>query len=134
MSLEQLIVLFILVGLPLIRALRAALEKRRQAGHPAQHEEVDEPVFYVPPVPEPPARYPVFEAPPEAPPVEAPVVRPEFGVTAPSRRHEEPVRHPPVPSRSHRRPPAASIPRDRATLRHAMVLMTIFGPPRALDR
>ena len=130
MSLEQLLVFLILVGLPLIRALRAALEKRRQTSHGLPREAPDEPASYWPPTPEPPASEP--PAPP--PPVALPTVY--TSIAAPPPR-EEPVRPPPPPPPPRLAAPrrrAALVPRDREGLRRAVALMAVFGPPRAQDR
>jgi hypothetical protein len=144
MSIEQLLVFLILVGLPLIRALRAALEKRRQTSPelprdardardaPDAPDAPDELASYWPPAPEPPAPEPPAPEPPAPrPPVAVPTV---YTSIAPPPPREEPDRPPPPPRHASFRRRAAWVPRDQESLRRAVVLMTVFGPPRALDR
>jgi hypothetical protein len=138
MSIEQLLVFIILVGLPLVRALRAALEKRRQRSPELMsdtrdtrdahdtHDAAEEPASYWPPAPE--QRAP---EPPAPRPVAMPTV---YTSIAPPPPREAPVRPapPPRPAATRRRAPL--VPRAREGLRRAVALMAVFGPPRAQDR
>jgi hypothetical protein len=133
MSFEQLIVFLLLVGIPLIRALRAALEKRREASHPARASDAGEPALDVPSL-EPLGPWPPIALPPVHPPsAPAPPPPPEPAPRALAPVREESARRAP-PSRHTSRRPTAMIPRDRESLRRAMVMMTVFGPPRSLER
>jgi hypothetical protein len=127
MSIEQLLVFLVLVGLPLLRAIRAALEKRRQPSPEPMRDAPGEPASYWPSAPEPSAP----EPPAPRPPVAGPTV---YTSIAPPPAREEPNRPSPSPRHAAPRRRPALVQRDRESLRRAVVLMTVFGPPRALDR
>lgn len=130
MTIEQLIVLFLFVVVPLIQAAREALAKRR-ASHAEREEEEVESTPFPPLVPEP----PVYVPPPR------PTWKPEVVVAPPPRpvRAEapRPPRAPVAPAKPRpvRPQPASSlfIASDPNDVRKAIVAMTVLGPPRALD-
>jgi hypothetical protein len=163
-SLEQLIFLVLFLVLPLIQAIRRGRsrpagdelereeEEPRWAGPrepPAYEPPVYQPPVYQPPVHQPPVHQPPVYQPPvyqqrvPVPPVHpAPVYAhevpslPQRAAAAPTPRRPERKTQKPklLPARAEPRLRSSVVPRDRKSQRRAMVLMAVFGPPRALDR
>ncbi|HEX6276161.1 MAG TPA: hypothetical protein VFZ53_24135 [Polyangiaceae bacterium] len=137
MSIEQLIVLVIFVLAPLLQTLRAALQKKREASQ-ATPVENEEPPPYWPTAPEPLAPPPpVHTRPVTTPPVRTPPARIPRAVSSASvspHEVEPPARQRSRPHRPAVLMPTGLIPRDRQSLRRAMALVAILGPPRSLDR
>jgi hypothetical protein len=131
MSIEQLIVLIIFVVIPLIQALRRTREKQREPDFETEADPSHEPLAHWPPAAE-----PVFRPPPPEyqPPVVPPPARAVPREARPARRPAGPVaRNPERPGHLAALRRLGLSPNDHQSLRRAMVLMAIFGRPRALD-
>lgn len=135
MSLEQLLFIALFVLVPLVRALAERRNKQREAEAEELFEtlasaEVPRDTGFDPPAWPAPAFPPPAPTPATAPPVRQPLL------TSPLPPETEAMPRPlPSPARSLRTARArtlAAVPRDRAELRRAFLLIEIFGPPRGL--
>src|SRR5688572_5204898 len=135
MSLEQLLFLALFIIVPLVRAFAERRNKQRAEEAAKRFESTARSEF-----PDPPS----FDPPEWAVPSPPPIRRPAPVATIPS--PPVPSARPPAPEAT-RRPAAypvrslrsarartrAAVPRDRAELRRAFLLVEILGPPRALE-
>lgn len=124
MSVEQLILLLFLVMVPLLQALRSALQRRRAAR--------GKPTVRTQPMAVEQEKH-AWEAPTAKPPMSSLPLRrpiPPRSATRPSSTHSRqlPPQEHPAPTRAKR-----ILPKGRTGLRDALALMVVLGAPRALD-
>jgi len=139
MSLEQLLFIALFILVPIVRTLAERRNKQRAEEAQKRFESLESLE-----TPDPPS----FERPawsvPAPPPLRPPAPAPAPALSAPT--PPAPSARPPTPDAARRPPPdlarnlrsarartRAAVPRDRAELRRAFLLVEILGPPRALE-
>jgi len=134
LSPEQLILFFLVIGLPLLKSIAGFIRKRSLSSPEVDAAPSDNEQKSIPPAPQVTLR----PAPWEVPKVVAPLRHSVWQM--PAAPVQKPV--PPAARRKQPQPPIArpsassvlrQIQRDQAGQRRAIVLMAVFGPPRSID-
>jgi hypothetical protein len=138
LSIEQIFLFFLVIGLPLIKSIAGIIRKRNLSSPEEEAAPSDnEQQTSIPPAP----RVTLRPAPHEVAKVAPPTLRKsvwQMAAAAPLERPASPV----VPRKERPQLPSArasassvvrQIPRDHVGQRRAIVFMAVFGPPRALD-